>query len=90
MEQLSFSHQPDEKLFFLGALAGLGKMGAAAWRAAAGRAAATVTKKAAIPLKISTGDINIGNKQQQKMIRKKLKINVLASPKCQNISNSFH
>ena len=71
MEQLSFSHQPDEKLFFLGALAGLGKMGAAAGRAAAGRAAAgkaaaTVAKKATIPLKISTGDINIGNNQQQK------------------------
>jgi len=70
MEQLSFSHQPDEKLFFLVALAGLGKMGAAAGRAAAGRAAAgkaaaTATKKAAIPLKISTGDINIGNKQQE-------------------------
>jgi len=76
MEQLSFSHQPDEKLFFLGALAGLGKMGAAAGKAAAGkaaagkaaaaRAAATVAKKAAIPLKINTGDINIGNNQQQK------------------------
>jgi len=80
MEQLSFSHQPDEKLFFLGALAGLGKMGAAAGKAAAGkaaaaraaagkaaasRAAATAAKKAAIPLKISTGDINIGNKQQE-------------------------
>jgi hypothetical protein len=75
MEQLSFSQEPNEKLFFLGALAGLGKMGAAAGRAAAGRAAAgkaaasaakkAVIPKPKIPVKISTGDINIGNKQQQ-------------------------
>jgi hypothetical protein len=70
MEQLSFSPEPNEKLFFLGALAGLGKMGAAAGRAAAGKAAASAAKKAVIPkpkipVKISTGDINIGNKQQQ-------------------------
>ena len=76
MEQLSFSQEPNEKLFFLGALAGLGKMGAAAGRAAAGRAAAgraaagraaaarPAIPKPSIPLKISTGDINIGNKQQ--------------------------
>jgi hypothetical protein len=29
MEQLSFSHKPNEKIFFLGALAGLAKIGAA-------------------------------------------------------------
>ncbi len=29
MEQLSFSQKPDEKLFFLGALGGLAKIGAA-------------------------------------------------------------
>ena len=71
MEQLSFSQEPNEKLFFLGALAGLGKVGAAAGRAAAGRAAAgraaaarPAIPKPSIPIKISTGDINIGNKQQ--------------------------
>jgi hypothetical protein len=67
MEQLSFSQKPDEKLFFLGALGSLAKIGAAK---AAGRAAVSGAKKAAalkpnIPLKISTGDINIGNKQQE-------------------------
>ncbi len=70
MEQLSFSHKPNEKIFFLGALAGLAKIGAAK---AAGRAAVSVAKKTAapilskpnIPIKISTGDINIGNKQQE-------------------------
>jgi hypothetical protein len=74
MEQLSFSHKPDEKLFFLGALAGLAKMGAAKAAARAGaRAAVSGAKKTAapilskpnIPVKISTGDINIGNKQQE-------------------------
>lgn len=81
MEQLSFSQEPNEKLFFLGALAGLSKVGAAAGRAAVGRAAAgraaagraavgraaarrSAIPKPSIPLKISTGDINIGNKQQ--------------------------
>jgi hypothetical protein len=39
MEQLSFSQEPNEKLFFLGALAGLSKVGAAAGRAAARRTA---------------------------------------------------
>ena len=64
MEQLSFSHKPDEKLFFLSALAGLAKIGASAGRAAARRAAASATKKPVIPVKTSTSDINIGNKQQ--------------------------
>jgi hypothetical protein len=66
MEQLSFSQEPNEKLFFLGALAGLSKVGAAAGRAAARRTAArrTAIPKPSIPIKISTGDINIGNKQQ--------------------------
>jgi len=77
MEQLSFSqHQPDQKIFFLGALAGLAR--AAAGRAAAGRAAAgksaagraaagksAASNKTTIPLKITTGDINIGNKQEE-------------------------
>jgi hypothetical protein len=74
MEQLSFSHKPDEKLFFLGSLAGLAKIGAAK---AAGRASISGAKKMIsskplvkpnlnIPIKISTGDINIGNKQQEK------------------------
>jgi hypothetical protein len=35
MDQLSFSNQPNEKLFFLGAFAGLGKMGADVGRASA-------------------------------------------------------
>ena len=35
MEGLSFSKKPNEKLFFLGALAGLGKMGADVGRASA-------------------------------------------------------
>jgi hypothetical protein len=67
-QQISFSKKPDEKIFFLGALAGLAKMGAAK---AAGRADVSCAKKAeslklaVIPLKISTGDINIGNKQQE-------------------------
>ena len=65
MEWLSFSQKPNEKLFFLGALAGLGKMGADVGRSAARRTVASATKKAAIPVKISTGDINIGNKQQE-------------------------
>lgn len=71
MEQLSFSQEPNEKLFFLGALAGLGKMGAArAAAAGAKKVAATAAKKVAvsklsIPIKISTGDINIGNKKQE-------------------------
>jgi len=66
MEQLSFSQESNEKLFFLGALAGLGKVGAAAGRAVAGRAAAArpAIPKPSIPIKISTGDINIVNKQQ--------------------------
>jgi hypothetical protein len=34
-------------------------------RADVGRAAASATKKAVIPVKISTGYINIGNKQQE-------------------------
>jgi len=72
MEQLSFSHKPDEKLFFLGALAGLAKMGAAKAAARAGARAgvsgakktiASILPKPNIPVKISTGDINIGNKQ---------------------------
>jgi hypothetical protein len=65
MEGLSFSQEPNEKLFFLGALAGLGKMGAAAGRTASRRTVASATKKAVIPVKISTGDINIGNKKQE-------------------------
>lgn len=78
MEQLSFSQKPDEKLFFLGALGGLAKIGAAKAAARAGaragaRAAVSGAKKMAapilskpnIPVKISTGDINIGNKQQE-------------------------
>ena len=73
MEQLSFSHKPNEKIFFLGALAGLAKMGAARAAARAGvRAAVSGAKKVApilpkpnIPIKISTGDINVGNKQQE-------------------------
>lgn len=78
MEQLSFSQKPDEKLFFLGALGGLAKIGAAKAAGRAGaRAAVSGAKKTAalkpavaipkpnIPLKISTGDINIGNKQQE-------------------------
>ena len=65
MEWLSFSKKPNEKLFFLGALAGLGKIGAAAGRSAARRTVASATKKAVIPVKISTGDINAGNKQQE-------------------------
>jgi len=73
---LSFSHKPDEKLFFLGALAGLAKIGAAKAAAkAAARAGAragvsgakktiaSILPKPNIPVKISTGDINIGNKQ---------------------------
>ena len=72
MEQLSFSHKPDEKLFFLGALAGLAKIGAAKAAARAGARAgvsgakktiASILPKPNIPVKISTGDINIGNKQ---------------------------
>ena len=35
MDHLSFSQKPNEKLFFLGALAGLGKMGADVGRALA-------------------------------------------------------
>jgi hypothetical protein len=68
MEQLSFSQKPDDKIFFIGALVGLAKIGAAK---AAGRAALSGAKKAAalkpaiIPLKISTGDINIGNKKKE-------------------------
>jgi hypothetical protein len=74
MEQLSFSQEPNEKLFFLGALAGLGKMGAARSAARAGARAAVsgakktvapILSKPSIPVKISTGDINIGNKQQE-------------------------
>ena len=72
MEQLSFSNKPDEKLFFLGALGGLAKIGAIKTAGRAGaRAALSGAKKTAalipnIPLKISTGgDINIGNKQQE-------------------------
>ena len=38
MEQLSFSNKPDEKVFFLESLAGLG-------RAAAGKAAARTSRK---------------------------------------------
>ena len=65
MEQLSFSQEPNEKLFFIGALAGLGKIGAAAGRAAASAAKKAVIPKPSIPVKISAGDINIGNKQQE-------------------------
>jgi len=74
MDQLSFcEYQPDQKIFLLGALAGLAKAGAAAGRAAAGRASAgrasagraAAAKKTNIPLKITTGDINIGNKQEE-------------------------
>lgn len=66
MEQLSFSHKPNEKIFFLGALAGLAKIGAA--RAAvsgAKKKVAPILPKPNIPIKISTVDINIGNKQQE-------------------------
>jgi len=46
LEQLSFSHKPNEKIFFLGALAGLAKMGAARAAARAGvRAAVSGAKK---------------------------------------------
>jgi hypothetical protein len=40
-------------------------MGAAAGRAAASAAKKAVIPKPSIPVKISTGEINIGNKQQQ-------------------------
>jgi enoyl-[acyl-carrier-protein] reductase (NADH) len=66
MEQLSFSEKPDEKLFFLGALAGFAKMGVAkAAVSGAKKTAAPILSKPNIPVKISTGDINTGNNQQE-------------------------
>lgn len=61
MDQLSFSHQPNEKLFFLGALAGLGKMGADVGIASALQLKKAIIPKPKIPLKISIDDIIIGN-----------------------------
>jgi hypothetical protein len=62
MEQLSFSNKLNEKIFFLGALSGLGKMGAATGRAAA-RTSRTIRQSVSrpnIPQKISSG-----NKKQE-------------------------
>ena len=65
MEKLSFSHKPDEKVFFLGALAGLGKTARTFRRIRPSRTPRPSVSRQNIPVKISIGDINTGNNQQK-------------------------
>jgi len=64
MEQLSFSQKPDEKVFFLGALAG--RAAARTFRRIRpARRPRPAVPRPNNPVKISTGDINTGNNQQE-------------------------
>jgi hypothetical protein len=72
MEGLSFSQKPDEKLFFLGALAGLGKIGAGKIASASLKRATTMKIKPTIPsvqklnkISVSVGDINIDRRNKE-------------------------